>query len=569
MADVKEARVPDIGGSAVPVIEIMVKVGDRVEKDQSLVTLESDKATMEVPAPFAGVIKELKVKVGDEVDEGHVIALVEADGDAPAAAAPKAEAPKAEAAKADAPKADAPKAAAPAPAPAAAKAPSASKSSGPINVTVPDIGGKPVPIIELMVKVGDTVTKDQSLMTLESDKATMDIPAPSAGVIKELKVKVGDEVNDGDLIAVLEGEGGDTAAEADAQPAAAAAKPAAAEAPAEAPKREAAADVPAGGAPRTPPVSFDASVVMPGSVPYASPSVRAYARELGVDVAQVKGSGRGGRIQREDISGYVKQVMTAGVPTSAGGTAAAGGGLSLLPWPKVDFSKFGEIEEKPLGRIPKISAANLARNWAMIPHVTQFEDADITELEAFRKKLGEENKDVKVSPLVFQIKAVVAALKKFPQFNASLDAAGETLTLKKYFNVGIAVDTPDGLVVPVIRDADKKGLLELAAELSEISKKARDKKLTAADMQGGCFSISSLGGIGGTAFTPIVNAPEVAILGVSKAAMKPVWNGKEFAPRLILPLSLSYDHRVIDGALAARFAVFLANQLGDIRRLLL
>jgi pyruvate dehydrogenase E2 component (dihydrolipoamide acetyltransferase) len=566
MADVKEARVPDIGGSAVPVIEIMVKVGDRVEKDQSLVTLESDKATMEVPAPFAGVIKELKVKVGDEVDEGHVIALVEADGDAPAAAAPKAEAPKAEAAKADAPKA-----AAPAPAPAAAKAPAASKSSGPVNVTVPDIGGKPVPIIEVMVKVGDTVTKDQSLMTLESDKATMDIPAPSAGVIKELKVKVGDEVNDGDLIAVLEGEGGD-AAEADAQPVAAAARPAASEAPAEAPKREAAqaptADVPVGGAPRTPPVSFDASVVMPDSVPYASPSVRAFARELGVDVAQVKGSGRSGRIQREDVSGYVKQVMTVGVP-SAGGTVAAGGGLNLLPWPKVDFSKFGEVEEKPLGRIPKISAANLARNWAMIPHVTQFEDADITELEAFRKKLGEENKDLKVSPLVFQIKAVVAALKKFPQFNASLDASGETLTLKKYFNVGIAVDTPDGLVVPVIRDADKKGLLELAAELSDISKKARDKKLTAADMQGGCFSISSLGGIGGTAFTPIVNAPEVAILGVSKAQMKPVWNGKEFAPRLILPLSLSYDHRVIDGALAARFAVFLANQLGDIRRLLL
>jgi pyruvate dehydrogenase E2 component (dihydrolipoamide acetyltransferase) len=571
MADVKEARVPDIGGSAVPVIEIMVKVGDRVEKDQSLVTLESDKATMEVPAPFAGVIKELKVKVGDEVDEGHVIALVEAEGDAPAAETPKADAPKAEAAKADAPKEDAPKAAAPAPAPAAAKAPSASKS-GPVNVTVPDIGGKPVPIIELMVKVGDTVTKDQSLMTLESDKATMDIPAPAAGVIKELKVKVGDEVNDGDLIAVLEGEGGDDAA--DAPPAPAAEKPAAAApAPAEAPKREAAsapaADAPVGGAPRTPPVSFDASVVMPGSVPYASPSVRAYARELGVDVAQVKGSGRGGRIQREDISGYVKQVMTSGVPTSTGGTVAAGGGLNLLPWPKIDFSKFGEVEEKPLGRIPKISAANLARNWAMIPHVTQFEDADITELEAFRKKLGEENKDVKVSPLVFQIKAVVAALKKFPQFNASLDAAGETLTLKKYFNVGIAVDTPDGLVVPVIRDADKKGLLELATELSEISKKARDKKLTAADMQGGCFSISSLGGIGGTAFTPIVNAPEVAILGVSKAAMKPVWNGKEFAPRLILPLSLSYDHRVIDGALAARFAVFLANQLGDIRRLLL
>jgi pyruvate dehydrogenase E2 component (dihydrolipoamide acetyltransferase) len=572
MADVKEARVPDIGGSAVPVIEIMVKVGDRVEKDQSLVTLESDKATMEVPAPFAGVIKELKVKVGDEVDEGHVIALVEADGDAPAADAPKAEAPKAEAPKAEAAKAEAPKAAAAAP--AAAKAPSASKSSGPVNVTVPDIGGKPVPIIELMVKVGDTVTKDQSLMTLESDKATMDIPAPAAGVIKELKVKVGDEVNDGDLIAVLEGEGGDASAEAEAPAAPAAEKPAAAAAQAEAPKAQkaeaaSASDAQAGGTPRTPPVSFDASVVMPDSAPYASPAVRAFARELGVDVAQVKGSGRGGRIQREDISGYVKQVMTAGVPFSAGGAVTGGNGLTLLPWPKVDFSKFGEVEEKPLGRIPKISAANLARNWAMIPHVTQFEDADITELEAFRKKLGEENKDLKVSPLVFQIKAVVAALKKFPQFNASLDAAGETLTLKKYFNVGIAVDTPDGLVVPVIRDADKKGLLELAAELSEISKKARDKKLTAADMQGGCFSISSLGGIGGTAFTPIVNAPEVAILGVSKAAMKPVWNGKEFAPRLILPLSLSYDHRVIDGALAARFAVFLANQLGDIRRLLL
>jgi pyruvate dehydrogenase E2 component (dihydrolipoamide acetyltransferase) len=572
MADVKEARVPDIGGSAVPVIEIMVKVGDRVEKDQSLVTLESDKATMEVPAPFAGVIKELKVKVGDEVDEGHVIALVEAEGDAPTADAPKADAPKAEAPKAEAAKAEAPKAAAPAP--AAAKAPSASKSSGPVNVTVPDIGGKPVPIIELMVKVGDTVTKDQSLMTLESDKATMDIPAPAAGVIKELKVKVGDEVNDGDLIAVLEGEGGDASAEAEAPAAPAAEKPAAAAAQAEAPKAQkaeaaSASDAQAGGTPRTPPVSFDASVVMPDSAPYASPAVRAFARELGVDVAQVKGSGRGGRIQREDISGYVKQVMTAGVPSSAGGAVTGGNGLTLLPWPKVDFSKFGEVEEKPLGRIPKISAANLARNWAMIPHVTQFEDADITELEAFRKKLGEENKDLKVSPLVFQIKAVVAALKKFPQFNASLDAAGETLTLKKYFNVGIAVDTPDGLVVPVIRDADKKGLLELAAELSEISKKARDKKLTAADMQGGCFSISSLGGIGGTAFTPIVNAPEVAILGVSKAAMKPVWNGKEFAPRLILPLSLSYDHRVIDGALAARFAVFLANQLGDIRRLLL
>ncbi|SEM78619.1 pyruvate dehydrogenase E2 component (dihydrolipoamide acetyltransferase) [Luteibacter sp. UNCMF331Sha3.1] len=560
MADVKEARVPDIGGKPVPVIEIMVKVGDRVEKDQSLITLESDKATMEVPAPFAGVVKEVKVKVGDEVDEGAVIALVEAEGDAPAAAAPQAEAPKTEAPKAAAP--------APAPAPAAAKAPSASKASGPVDVRVPDIGGKPVPIIEIMVKAGDRVEKDQSLMTLESDKATMDIPAPAAGVIKELKVKVGDEVNDNDVIAILEGEGGSEAPAAAPAPAA--------EAPADAPKPVAAAapapaksEAPAGGAPRTPPVAFDASVIMPDNAPYASPAVRAFARELGVDVAQVKGSGRGGRIQREDIAGYVKQVMTAGASPSKGGAVAGGNGLTLLPWPKVDFSKFGEIEEKPLGRIPKISAANLARNWAMIPHVTQFEDADITELEAFRKKLGEENKDLKITPLVFQIKAVVAALKKFPTFNASIDAAGETITLKKYFHIGIAVDTPDGLVVPVIRDADKKGLLELAAELGEISKKARDKKLTAADMSGGCFSISSLGGIGGTAFTPIINAPEVAILGVSKAAMKPVWNGKEFAPRLMLPLSLSYDHRVIDGALAARFAVYLAQQLGDIRRLLL
>jgi pyruvate dehydrogenase E2 component (dihydrolipoamide acetyltransferase) len=312
---------------------------------------------------------------------------------------------------------------------------------------------------------------------------------------------------------------------------------------------------------------LDATIVMPGDAPYASPAIRAFARELGVDVAQVKGSGRGGRIQREDVSDYVKHALASGARPVVGSASTSVGGLSLLPWPKIDFSKFGEIEEKPLSRIQKISGANLARNWAMIPHVTQHDDADITELEAFRKKLGEENKDLKVTPLVFQIKAVVAALKQFPQFNASLDESGEKLILKKYFHIGIAVDTPDGLVVPVIRDCDKKGLLDLARELGEISKKARDKKLGPAEMSGGCFSISSLGGIGGTGFTPIVNAPEVAILGVSKAAMKPVWNGKEFAPRLILPLSLSYDHRVIDGALAARFAAFLATQLGDIRRL--
>nr|WP_223250850.1 dihydrolipoyllysine-residue acetyltransferase [Rhodanobacter denitrificans] len=451
MADLKEARVPDIGHADVPVIEVLVKAGDRVEKEQSLITLESDKATMEVPSPFAGTVKEMKLKVGDEVSEGAVIAVIEADGAAAEAVATKP------AAAAPVP---APAPAAPAPAPAAAK------------------------------------------------------PAPIAG----------------------QGAQPGNAPEGDVSPQA------------------------------RPPM--DASIVMPGDAPYASPAIRAFARELGVDIQQVKGSGRGGRIQREDVSAYVKHALASGARPVAG-AAASVGGLNLLPWPKVDFAKFGEIEEKQLSRIQKISGANLARNWAMIPHVTQHEDADITEMDAFRKQLGAENKDLKISPLVFQIKAVVAALKAFPQFNASLDESGEKLILKKYFHIGIAVDTPDGLVVPVIRDCDKKGLLELARDLAEISKKARDKKLGPAEMSGGCFSISSLGGIGGTYFTPIVNAPEVAILGVSKSVTKPVWNGKEFAPRLILPLSLSYDHRVIDGALAARFASFLANQLGDIRRLLL
>jgi pyruvate dehydrogenase E2 component (dihydrolipoamide acetyltransferase) len=568
MAEVKEARVPDIGNlTGVPVIEVLVKAGDKVTKDQSLVTLESDKATMEVPAPFAGTVKEVQVKVGDEVGEGAIIALIEADEDAvngtPAASEPKAAAP----APAPAP---APAAAASAAAPAKSEAPAS--AGGVKEVLAPDIGAAPVPVIEIMVKVGDTVEKDQSLLTLESDKATMEVPAPFAGTIKELKVKVGDEVSTNSVIALIEATGSDAAAPA--TPTAPAAAPVAKEevaAPvaARAPAASVSAPVGDGEGPRSPPVSFDASVVMPEKVPYASPSVRAFARELGVDIAQVAGSGRGGRIQREDVQSWVKHALASGARPVVGGAVAGGGGLNLLPWPKVDFAKFGPIEEKPLSRIQKISGANLARNWAMIPHVTQHEDADVTELEAFRKKLGEENKDVKVSPLVFQIKAVVAALKKFPQFNASLDESGEKLVLKKYFHIGIAVDTPDGLVVPVIRDADKKGLLELATELGEVSKRAREKKLGPAEMSGGCFSISSLGGIGGTAFTPIVNAPEVAILGVSKSQMKPVWNGKEFAPRMILPLSLSYDHRVIDGALAARFAAFLANQLGDIRRLLL
>jgi pyruvate dehydrogenase E2 component (dihydrolipoamide acetyltransferase) len=454
MADLKEARVPDIGGHAeVPVIEVMIKPGDTVEKDQSLITLESDKATMEVPAPFAGVIKEVKLKVGDEVSEGALIAVIEAaDG-----------------------------AAAPSPAPAKAEAPAPAKAAAPAPAEAPKVKEEPAPLGGRSVLPGN---------------------APEGDVAPQAR----------------------------------------------------------------PP--FDAKLVMPGDAPYATPAIRAFARELGVDIQQVKGSGRSGRIVREDVTAYVKHALASGARPVSGGAASVGG-LNLLPWPKVDFAKFGEIEEKQLSRIQKISGANLARNWAMIPHVTQHEDADITELEAFRKKLGEENKDLKITPLVFQIKAVVAALKKFPTFNASLDESGEKLILKKYFHIGIAVDTPDGLVVPVLRDCDKKGLLDLAAELGEISKKARDKKLGPNDMSGGCFSISSLGGIGGTAFTPIVNAPEVAILGVSKAQTKPVWNGKEFAPRLILPLSLSYDHRVVDGALAARFAAFLATQLGDIRRLLL
>ena len=442
---------------------------------------------------------------------------------------------------------------------------------------VPDIGDdKDVPVIEVLVKPGDTVSKDQGLVTLESDKATMEVPAPFDGVVHEVKVKVGDELSEGSVVALIEpaAEAADKpAAKAEAKPAekteakpepkadaAPGAKPESKPEPRPEPAQPSTPAMNAGN-PNSPPVTFDAEALMPGKVPHASPAVRLFARELGVDLSQVTGSARGGRISKEDVQAFVKSVM------AGGGARTGGGGHDLIPWPKVDFSKFGAVERKPLSRIQKLSGANLARNWAMIPHVTQFEDADITEMEAFRKRLGEENKDTKVTPLVFLIKAAVAALKKFPAFNASLD--GDELVLKQYFHIGIAVDTPDGLVVPVIRDADRKGLLELAKELGEISAKARDKKLTSADMQGGCFSISSLGGIGGTAFTPIINAPEVAILGVSRSAMKPVWNGKDFDARLMLPLSLSYDHRVIDGAAAARFTSYLSQVLGDLRRLLL
>jgi pyruvate dehydrogenase E2 component (dihydrolipoamide acetyltransferase) len=441
-----------------------------------------------------------------------------------------------------------------------------------MEARVPDIGSDSgVPVIELLVKVGDVVAKDQGLVTLESDKATMEVPSPFAGTIRELLVKIGDEITTGALVAMIE-----------AADSAASASPVAASTPApaaQATPTAAVKAVPAAAPPPAPPPPAatvaspatpsagsrlpDADALVPGSLPYASPAVRVFARELGVDLTQVAGSERGGRISKQDVQAHVKAMLTGGVQPRA---AAGEGGLQLIPWPQVDFAKFGEIERQPRSRINKISGANLARNWAMIPHVTQFEEADITEMEAFRKKLGEEHKDVKITPLVFLVKAAVAALKKFPAFNASLD--GDNLVLKKYFHVGIAVDTPDGLMVPVLRDCDRKGLLELSTELAGISAKAREKKLGPADMQGGCFSISSLGGIGGTAFTPIINAPEVAILGVSRSQMKPVWNGSEFAPRLMLPLSLSYDHRVIDGAAAARFAAYLSQVLADLRRLL-
>ena len=453
---------------------------------------------------------------------------------------------------------------------------------------VPDIGGhSDVPVIELLVKPGDTVAKDQGLVTLESDKATMEVPSPFAGVVKELKLKLGDNVSEGALVAIIE------AAEA------AAAKPAAAEPPKPAPpptpaapakpapaaiepvsQGESGAPVPANapiaypaGMAGAPAVRFEADAVLPDKVPYASPAVRLFARELGVDLMQVGGSERGGRISKIDVQNFVKAALAGGIAPVA---AAAGGGsgLNLIPWPKVDFSKFGAIESKPLSRIQKISGANLARNWAMIPHVTQHDDADITELEALRVALNDENakaiaagKAGKLTMLAFLIKASVAALKKYPNFNASLD--GDNLVLKQYYNIGFAADTPNGLVVPVLRDADQKGVMQIAQEMGELAAAAREGKLKPEQMQGGCFTISSLGGIGGTAFTPIINAPEVAILGVSKSDMKPVWNGEKFKPRLVLPLSLSYDHRVIDGAAAARFTAYLAQLLADLRRAML
>ncbi|MFJ1212047.1 dihydrolipoyllysine-residue acetyltransferase [Burkholderia pyrrocinia] len=547
MSQAIEVKVPDIGDyKDVPVIEVLVKAGDTVEPEQSLVTLESDKATMDVPSPVAGTVKEVKVKVGDSVSEGTLIILL--DGGAAAQ-------PNGAAAPAAAPvPAAAPAAAAPAAAPAAA--------GGTLEVKVPDIGDyKDVPVIEIGVKVGDTVEKEQSLVTLESDKATMDVPSPAAGVVKDIKVKVGDSVSEGTLIVLLEAAGAPAAAPQASAPAPAAAAPA--PAPAAAPAKAAPAPAAAAAPAAAPSGEYRAS--------HASPSVRKFARELGVEVARVQGSGPKGRITKEDVTGFVKGVMTGqrAAPGAAAAAPAGGGELNLLPWPKVDFSKFGPFEAKPLSRIKKISGANLHRNWVMIPHVTNNDEADITELEALRVQLNKEHEKagVKFTMLAFVIKAVVAALKKFPTFNASLD--GDNLVFKQYFHVGFAADTPNGLVVPVIRDADKKGLVDIAKEMSDLSKAAREGKLKPDQMQGGCFSISSLGGIGGTNFTPIINAPEVAILGLSRGQTKPVWDGKQFVPRLMLPLSLSYDHRVIDGAEAARFNAYLGALLGDFRRIIL
>ncbi|HAN6941040.1 TPA: pyruvate dehydrogenase complex dihydrolipoyllysine-residue acetyltransferase [Escherichia coli] len=528
-AAAKEVNVPDIGGDEVEVTEILVKVGDTVAAEQSLITVEGDKASMEVPAPFAGTVKEIKVNVGDKVSTGSLIMIFEVAGEAGAAAP---------AAKQEA-------------APAAAPAPAA----GVKEVNVPDIGGDEVEVTEVMVKVGDKVAAEQSLITVEGDKASMEVPAPFAGVVKELKVNVGDKVKTGSLIMIFEVEG--------AAPAAAPAKQEAA-APAPAAKAEAPAAAPAAKAEGKSEFAENDAYV------HATPLIRRLAREFGVNLAKVKGTGRKGRILREDVQAYVKEA----IKRAEAAPAATGGGIpGMLPWPKVDFSKFGEIEEVELGRIQKISGANLSRNWVMIPHVTHFDKTDITELEAFRKQQNEEaakrKLDVKITPVVFIMKAVAAALEQMPCFNSSLSEDGQRLTLKKYINIGVAVDTPNGLVVPVFKDVNKKGIIELSRELMTISKKARDGKLTAGEMQGGCFTISSIGGLGTTHFAPIVNAPEVAILGVSKSAMEPVWNGKEFVPRLMLPISLSFDHRVIDGADGARFITIINNTLSDIRRLVM
>ncbi len=551
-----EVKVPDIGDfDEVAVIELLVKVGDTVRAEQSLITVESDKASMEIPSSTAGVVKELRVKLGDKVKQGSVVLMVEAAGDV--------------AAPTSAP------AAVSAPVPAAVAAPAAASSAvapvatGPVEVHVPDIGDfKDVAVIEIFVKPGDTIKMEQSLITVESDKAAMEIPSSAAGILKELKVKIGDKVNIGDLLAILEGSVAPAAAAAAAANTATAVAATSSAAPVVQEAQQVTTAISA------------APAHNPGAptlgLPHASPSVRKFARELGVPLEEVKGNGPKGRITQDDVQAFTKAVMAGATQTkaqaaqatktSAGGDGAA---LGLIPWPKVDFAKFGPIERKEMGRIKKISGANLLRNAIMIPAVTNHDDADITELEAFRVSTNKENEKsgVKVTMLAFLIKACVAALKKYPEFNSSLD--GDALVYKNYWHIGFAADTPNGLMVPVIKDADKKGILQISQEMGELAKKARDGKLSPAEMTGATFTISSLGGIGGKYFTPIINAPEVAILGVCKSTHEPVWDGKQFVPRLMLPLSLTWDHRVIDGAAAARFNAYLGQILGDFRRVLL
>ena len=538
----QDVTLPDIGDDEVEVTEILVAVGDSVSEDQSILSVEGDKASMEVPAPFAGTVKEIKVATGDTVKTGSLVFVFEvADSES---AAPAAESTPAET--------------------KAAPAAEQSSASSTKEVNVPDIGGDEVEVTEILVAVGDSVTEDQSLLNVEGDKAAMELPAPFAGTVKEIKVATGDKVSTGSLIFVFEVAGGAPAAAAkpEAEKSAPAAK---SEKPA--PKAETAT--------QSAPAASNESFADNSAYAHASPVVRRLAREFGINLANVKGSGRKNRVVKDDVQNYVKNLVkqVESGQLSAGKGNAGGSELGLIPWPKVDFAKFGEIEEKKLSRIQKLSGKNLHRNWVQIPHVTQFDEADITSLEEFRKEqnaLNEKKKlGVKITPLVFVMKAAAKALAEFPTINSSLSNDGESLILKKYINIGVAVDTPNGLVVPVFKDVDKKGIIELSRELMEVSAKARDGKLTSADMQGGCFTISSLGGIGGTAFTPIVNAPEVAILGVSKSEMKPKWNGKEFEPKLMVPLSMSYDHRVIDGALAARFTVTLASYMSDIRQLVM
>ncbi|MCO6537177.1 MAG: pyruvate dehydrogenase complex dihydrolipoyllysine-residue acetyltransferase [Gilliamella sp.] len=515
-----QIKLPDIGGDEVEVTEILVKIGDKVEADQSIMTVEGDKASMEIPAPQAGIVKSISVKIGDKVKTGVDIMVFDGQGGETAAPAPVTaqEAPKVEV--------------------------TPTATSQIVDVKVPDIGGDEVEVTEILVKVGDTISVDDSLITVEGDKASMEVPATIAGTVKSITIKVGDKVKTGSKIMEFE-------TTSSAAPAAAAPEP-----------------TPAPVAAKSAPASSSNEFVENDAYAHATPSVRRLAREFGVNLAKVTATGPKNRILREDIQTYVKNAVKQ-IESGVTGGALPG----LLPWPKVDFSKFGEVESLPLTKIQKVSGANLHRNWVMIPHVTEFDETDITDLEAFRKQQNAEAEkkklDLKITPLVFIMKAVASALTAYPRFNSSLSEDAQTLIIKKYINIGVAVDTPNGLVVPVFKDVDKKGIVELSRELAAISKKAREGKLTGSDMQGGCFTISSLGGIGTTSFTPIVNAPEVGILGVSRSSMKPVWNGKEFTPRLMLPLSLSFDHRVIDGADGARFLSHIVNVLSDLRRLVM